>query len=48
MVSPKGMTVQLKVAEDNVILIKDMMSVNDRLPDLDLVQFGEGHPAPGG
>ena len=47
-VSPKGMTVHLKVAEDNVVLIRDMMSVADRLPDLDLVRFGEGRPAPGG
>ena len=41
-VSPEGMTVHLKVAEDNVVLIRDMMSVTDRLPDLDLVQLGEG------
>ena len=46
-VSPEGMTVHLKVAEDNVILIGNMMSVTYRLPDLDLVQFGEGRPAPG-
>lgn len=46
--SPNGMTVHLKVAEDNVVLIRDMMSVADRLPDLDLVRFGEGCPAPGG
>ena len=46
--SPKGMTVHLKVAEDNVILIREMMSVTDRLPDLDLVQLGDGRPAPRG
>ena len=47
-VSPKGVTVHLKVAENNVALISAMMSGTDRLPDLDLVQFGEGRPAPGG
>ena len=47
-VSPNGMTVHLKVAEDNVDQIRDMMSGTDRLPDLNLVQFGEGCPAPGG
>ena len=47
-VSPKGMTVHLKVAEDNVLLIRDMMSVTDRLPDIDLVQLGDGRPAPAG
>ena len=46
-VSPKGKPVHLKLAEDNVVLIGDMMSGTDRLPDLDLVQFGEGRPAPG-
>ena len=47
-VSPKGMTVHLQEAEDKVVLIRGMMSVADRLPDLDLVRFGEGRPAPGG
>ena len=46
-VSPNGETVHLKLAEDNVDQIRDMMSVTDRLPDLDLVQFGEGCPALG-
>ena len=41
-VSPEGKTVHLKLAEDNVDQIRDMMSRTDRLPDLDLVQFGEG------
>ena len=44
-VSPKGKTVHLKVAEDNVDQIRDMMSCTDRLPDLELVRFGEGRPA---
>ena len=46
-VSPEGKTVHLKLTEDNVNQIRDMMSGTDRLPDLDLVQFGEGRPAPG-
>ena len=46
-VSPKGMTVHLKVAEESVTLMKSMISVTDSLPDLDLVQFGDGRPAPG-
>ena len=44
-VSPKGKMVHLKLAEDNVDQIKGMMSCTDRLPDLQLVQFGEGRPA---
>ncbi len=44
-VSPKGKTVHLKVAEDNVGQIRGMMSCTDRLPDLERVQFGEGRQA---
>ena len=46
-VSPKGKTVHLKLAEDNVDQFRGMMSCTDRLPDLELVQFGEGRPALG-
>ena len=46
-VSPKGKSVHLKLAEDNVDQIRGMMSCTDRLPDLELVQFGEGRPALG-
>ena len=46
-VSPEGKTVHVKLAEDNVDQIRDMMSRTDRLPGLDLVQFGEGRPALG-
>ena len=46
MVSPQGKTLHLKPTEDNVALIYVMMSSMDRLPDLELVRFGEGRPAP--